>query len=81
MNHEPLQVIADKRSSEGQLCEVIQNLGPVEERPEFWLGIAGDESYSRVHRRHSMFQLSYRHVAPGLTLGQLALLCQRLRES
>lgn len=77
MGSSPTDVIADKHCSENQLVNAIQNLGPVNESPKFWTDIVEDESYSRLHRRHSIFQLFYRHVVPGMTLSLLALILQR----
>lgn len=77
MSSSPIEVIADKRRDEGELVEAIQNLGPVNEPPGFWTDIAEDESYGRLHRRHAVFQLFHRHVAPGMTLSQLALILRR----
>ena len=70
-------MIADKHCSEAQLVNAIRNLGSVNESPKFWTDIAEDDSYSRLHRRHSIFQLFYRHVVPGMSLSQLAFILQR----
>ena len=67
-----LSLVADKRSSEDALQSAIRNVGPVEEPASFWTTIGSDESYSRLHRRHSIFQFFYRHIVPGMTLADLA---------
>lgn len=68
----PLEIIAASQSTEDQLRSAIQNLGPPKEPPEFWSHIASDESYTRLHRRYSIFQLFRRHILPGMTLAELA---------
>lgn len=65
-------IIVDRHCGEDQLRQAIQGLGPVSEPPSFWTAIASDDSYSRFHRRQSVFQLFYRHIRPGMTLADLA---------
>lgn len=77
VNNEPLiEVIADKHSDEDQLVRAIEKLGGKKEAPKFWTDIAANEGYSRFHRRHSVFQLFYRHVTPGMTLSHLVPILQ-----
>jgi len=67
-----LEQIADKHSSEKKLIDAIRNLGPVKEPADFWIKISNDNSYSKFHRRHCIFQLFYRHIQPGMSLSSLA---------
>jgi hypothetical protein len=71
------EVIADKNCSEEQLITAITNLGPVKESPQFWIGIAENDAFSLLHRRHCIFQLFYRHVTQGMTLASLAMLLNK----
>ena len=69
---DPLHVIADEHSGEDQRRDAMLSLGPAAESPDFWSRIANDASFSRLHRRRSIFQLFLRHVRPGQTLAAVA---------
>ncbi len=71
-NKSPIEMINDKHCDEEQLVRAIENLGVVNEAPEFWTNIVENKAYRKNHRRHSVYQFFYRHVKPGMTLSQLA---------
>jgi hypothetical protein len=77
MTDAPLKIVADNRCTEDALRAAIRNMGLVEEAPNFWTNIGSDESYSRAHRRHCIFQLFYRHIVPGMTLADLSRIVGR----
>lgn len=72
MVEHPQQIISDPNKSEAELIDAIARLGPVTEPPGFWAGLANSDEHSAVQRRHYVFQLFHRHVAPGMRLSRLA---------
>lgn len=74
VNDDTLQMISDPGRSEAELVHAIARLGPVTEPPVFWSALANSAAHSAIQRRHYVFQLLRRHVAPGITLSQLGQL-------
>jgi hypothetical protein len=74
MDDDALRVISDPGRSESELIDAIARLGQVTEPPPFWSALANSAAHSAIQRRHYVFQLLRRHVAPGMTLSQLAQL-------
>jgi hypothetical protein len=74
LTDDTLQTISDPGRSEAELMDAIARLGAVTEPPAFWIALANSAAHSAIQRRHYVLQLLRRHVAPGMTLSQLAQL-------
>lgn len=68
MRAESLNVIASPDTPAERLAEAVRSLGPGDEPPRFWSGIANDPAYPPAHRRTAVLQLFRRHVRPRSTL-------------
>ena len=68
-----LLTIADPKTNRDALIQAIQDLTQdVVEPAQFWADIANNVEYSKDHRRRAIFELFRRHVAPGMTIFELA---------
>jgi hypothetical protein len=72
MTDESLSRASNKEIEEKALLLAIKELGPVTESAKFWTDIVNSTDYTKVHRRHCIFQLFRRHVSPGMRLSELA---------
>lgn len=77
MQRTPQQIIADPGVSEADLVDAIAQLGAVTEPASFWARLANDSHRSPTQRRLYIFQLFHRHVRPGMSLSQLALILDK----
>ena len=67
----PLDLIANPQVEGEALTAAIKSLGKPAEDASFWTKIANSDAFSADHRRRAIFALFGRHVAPGITLGEL----------
>jgi hypothetical protein len=74
MTEDLLRLISNPGASEAELTDALGRLGPVTEPPGFWTRLAGSDEHSPGQRRHYVFQLLRRHLAPGMRLSALARL-------
>lgn len=77
---DPFSIVADKGADLEQVLLAllaIERTDEVTEPPTFWSSIANSEEYSAPHRHVCAYELLKRHVLPGMTLGELALVLDR----
>ena len=71
------QEISDSHSRESDVVSLINKLRekpPAKGEAKLWADIANSSKYSDVRRRRAIFELFDRHVHPGMTLSDLAVL-------
>ncbi len=69
-----LLIISDPETDTELFLQEIRQLGAVTEPAHFWAAITSSAAYSSERRRQAVFQLFKRHVTPGLTLAELAII-------
>ncbi|SRR5258708_4086415 len=72
LNSQFLSLITNKNVSDENLLQAISRLGPVAEPSSFWMKIADETSYSRLHRTRAVFAMLRRHCVDCLTCRELA---------
>jgi hypothetical protein len=68
---------ADVKTSEDEALRLIERIrltAPTKDEAAVWARVANSKKYSDVRRRRAVLQLFDRHVRPGMTLGDVAVL-------